>query len=80
MKCVFDGHCEININNRHICSYCRLAKCFRSGMQIEMIRSSQSKSNKTSGKRKEMTDDSVEINPSTLVRSNKLEQVKLFSR
>ncbi len=80
MKCAFDGHCEININNRHICSYCRLAKCFRSGMQIEMIRSSQSKSNKTSGKRKEMTDDSVEIRSSTLVRSNTLEQVKLFPR
>ncbi|CAF1321192.1 unnamed protein product [Rotaria sordida] len=27
-KCLYDGDCEININNRHVCSYCRLVKCF----------------------------------------------------
>ncbi|CAF1044367.1 unnamed protein product [Rotaria sp. Silwood1] len=40
-KCIFNGNCEINTFNRHICSSCRLAKCFASGMQIEMLRSSR---------------------------------------
>ncbi|CAF3946674.1 unnamed protein product [Rotaria sp. Silwood2] len=39
-KCDFVGQCEININNRHVCSSCRLSKCFRSGMKAEMIRTS----------------------------------------
>ena len=26
--------------NRHICSSCRLSKCFKNGMKIELIRSS----------------------------------------
>ncbi|CAF3732330.1 unnamed protein product [Rotaria sp. Silwood1] len=37
-KCNYNGQCEININNRHICSSCRLSKCFKSGMKVEMIR------------------------------------------
>ncbi|CAF1171248.1 unnamed protein product [Adineta steineri] len=41
--CDFDGLCEINVNNRHICSSCRLAKCFTNGMQPDMIRCSLSK-------------------------------------
>ncbi|CAF3625536.1 unnamed protein product [Rotaria sp. Silwood1] len=40
-KCIFNGNCEINTFNRHICSSCRLAKCFASGMQVEMFRSSR---------------------------------------
>ncbi|CAF5019057.1 unnamed protein product, partial [Rotaria sp. Silwood1] len=39
LKCHFDNDCDININNRHTCASCRLAKCFISGMSIEMIRS-----------------------------------------
>lgn len=39
LKCDFGGHCEINVNNRHVCSACRLRKCFTSGMKIEMLRS-----------------------------------------
>ncbi len=31
--------------NRHVCSACRLAKCFANGMQPELIRSSFSKKN-----------------------------------
>ncbi len=73
MKCGFDGHCEINVKNRHVCSYCRLMKCFESGMQTEMIRASQSRSNRTNEKRKQMIH-------STKTRSNKLEQVKIIIR
>ncbi len=39
LKCDSDDHCEININNRRICPSCRLAKCFSSGMNAQMIRS-----------------------------------------
>ncbi|CAF3417450.1 unnamed protein product, partial [Rotaria sp. Silwood2] len=51
-KCLFDGHCEINTLNRHNCSYCRLVKCFKSGMQTEMLRSSRTTKNKTRQKTK----------------------------
>ncbi len=46
MKCFYDDHCEINIHNRHVCSACRLVKCFASGMQVEMLRSSGTRKNK----------------------------------
>ncbi|CAF1327115.1 unnamed protein product [Rotaria magnacalcarata] len=52
-KCHFNGHCEINSLNRHLCSSCRLVKCFESGMQIQMLRSSIIKKNKTKRKIKE---------------------------
>ncbi|CAF3334925.1 unnamed protein product [Rotaria sp. Silwood2] len=45
-KCNSDGHCEININNRHVCSSCRLRKCFTKGMQINMVRLPFSKRNR----------------------------------
>lgn len=51
-KCIFNGNCEINTLNRHICSSCRLAKCFASGMQVEMLRSSRPTKNRTRAKRK----------------------------
>lgn len=57
------SHCEININTRHMCSFCRLAKCFASGMQIEMLRPSGSIKNR-SRKRK------VPISSSVSMRSN----------
>ncbi|CAF1087840.1 unnamed protein product [Rotaria sordida] len=37
LVCDFDGHCEININNRHICSACRLAKCLKCGMSTDKL-------------------------------------------
>ncbi|CAF0820187.1 unnamed protein product [Adineta ricciae] len=39
--CDYDGNCEININNRRICAYCRLAKCFAMGMMSDLIRGPQ---------------------------------------
>jgi len=50
-KCLSGDHCEININNRHICTSCRLAKCFASGMQVEMIRASRTAKNNTNKKK-----------------------------
>lgn len=39
------GHCEINIYSRRTCTFCRLAKCFASGMQIELIRCPRTRKN-----------------------------------
>ncbi len=66
LKCDFDGHCQINLDTRHICSYCRLMKCFASGMEIEKIRASRV----TTTKRK-LTRD--------LIRLNESEQTKVFN-
>jgi hypothetical protein len=41
MKCDFGEQCEINVNNRHVCSACRLNKSFAVGMCAEMIRPSR---------------------------------------
>ncbi|UJR17333.1 hypothetical protein I4U23_004228 [Adineta vaga] len=38
LKCRYDGECEVNILNRHVCSACRLKKCFASGMKIDLLR------------------------------------------
>ncbi|CAF3527316.1 unnamed protein product [Rotaria socialis] len=56
LKCPYNGHCEININNRHVCSYCRLSKCFDCGMQTELIRCSYSKKDKTNQKSASVAD------------------------
>ncbi|CAF1436923.1 unnamed protein product [Rotaria sordida] len=37
LKCLFDGQCEVNINICHVCSACRLEKCFQVGTRVEMI-------------------------------------------
>ncbi|CAF1353817.1 unnamed protein product [Rotaria sp. Silwood1] len=39
--CNFNGQCEININNRHTCSSCRLAKCYKCGMSIDKLQESR---------------------------------------
>ncbi len=78
MKCYSDGHCEINLHNRRVCPYCRLVKCFASGMQSELIRSSRTKSNKTNKKRKEMADPVETTTSRALIRLNESEQVRLF--
>ncbi|CAF1546878.1 unnamed protein product [Rotaria sp. Silwood1] len=51
-KCDFDEQCQININNRHICTSCRLAKCFKCGMKMENFRLSGSKIKNQSNKMK----------------------------
>ncbi|CAF1183509.1 unnamed protein product [Adineta ricciae] len=40
-RCDYENQCEININNRRLCSPCRLAKCFAVGMSKDMIRDCQ---------------------------------------
>ncbi|CAF3530607.1 unnamed protein product [Rotaria sordida] len=43
LKCRFDGNCDITIENRRFCTYCRIKKCFAIGMRKEWIRSEQEK-------------------------------------
>ncbi|CAF1410807.1 unnamed protein product [Rotaria sordida] len=74
LKCDFDGNCQIDINNRHVCSYCRLMKCFLSGMQTGMIRFPYPKRDKKKQKRKIMMDSKQTISKA-LVRLNEIEQL-----
>ncbi|CAF3004243.1 unnamed protein product [Rotaria sp. Silwood2] len=76
-KCDFDDHCEINVNNRHVCSYCRLEKCFAKGMQTENFQLSCPRTNITSQKRKQMEVPTETIS-TALVSLNQSEQVRLF--
>ncbi|CAF3523541.1 unnamed protein product [Rotaria sp. Silwood1] len=39
--CNFNNQCQMNRYNRHMCSACRLAKCFKSGMKTEKFRASR---------------------------------------
>ncbi len=57
--------------NRRICSFCRLDKCFTSGMRIEMFRSSQSKMNKRNRTRKLMK-NSTELISTPLMKLNEV--------
>ncbi|CAF1178858.1 unnamed protein product [Rotaria sordida] len=77
LKCDWDDNCEVNVNNRHVCSYCRLMKCFACGMQINMFRSFHQKKKETSQKRKAM-DDHLETPSTTLLQLTQPEQVILF--
>ncbi|CAF3964605.1 unnamed protein product, partial [Rotaria sp. Silwood1] len=72
-KCDSNGNCEININTRHVCSSCRLRKCFTSGMKIEMIRSSYSQSNQIKRKRNKIG-NLTETTCTAVCRLNELEQ------
>ncbi|CAF3405020.1 unnamed protein product [Rotaria sp. Silwood2] len=72
-KCDFDGHCEINVNNRHVCSYCRLEKCFAKGMQTENFQLSCPRTSTTSHKRKQMEVPTETIS-TALVSLNQSEQ------
>lgn len=42
-ECKSNSQCEINRINRSLCASCRLRKCFRIGMQLELIRPSRPK-------------------------------------
>ncbi|XP_074643728.1 vitamin D3 receptor B-like [Tubulanus polymorphus] len=37
VKCMFKGNCQLDINTRRFCSYCRLMKCLKIGMKKDMI-------------------------------------------
>ena len=71
---MFNGNCEINVSNRHVCSYCRLAKCFQSGMQSELIRSSRSRPNKRYIRGKNLK-NSPEAKSLALIKLNEMKQV-----
>lgn len=77
LNCQFGGHCEVNTNTRHVCSSCRLAKCFASGMQTELLRSSRSALNESEKKRERSTNSQRTI-LKVLKRLNEPEQVRLF--
>ncbi len=67
MICSSGGHCEININTRHICTLCRLNKCFKCGMSTDLFRASKR----------------IKTNTEALVKvqiQNRQEQVKLLKR
>ncbi len=75
MKCRIHDKCNITINNRRICSSCRLAKCFANGMSIELFRSPHTNKNKPRQKRK-LIDDSVPISSIALMIQNKKHQTE----
>jgi len=68
LKCLYNDDCEININTRHSCSSCRLAKCFSCGMQIEMLRASRTRKNKTSQKGKTVSSKPKQKDPTPQVK------------
>ncbi|CAF1205581.1 unnamed protein product [Rotaria sp. Silwood1] len=77
LQCRWNGNCEININTRHVCSSCRLRKCFTNEMQIEMIRGSYSHRNKTKKNTNEI-DIPIQTTSTVIARLNEPEQVRLF--
>ncbi|CAF1037641.1 unnamed protein product [Adineta ricciae] len=44
--CTLVSNCEINMQTRHSCTYCRLSKCFAAGMASDLIRKEDLKSSK----------------------------------
>ncbi|CAF0729180.1 unnamed protein product [Adineta steineri] len=59
--CNFDKCCEINMQTRHTCTACRLAKCFMMGMSSDLIRKEDTKKLKrtSSLKQNSTTDQST---------------------
>jgi len=45
-QCVFNEKCDITINSRRACRYCRLQKCLDIGMQRELLRASHHRQEK----------------------------------
>uniref|UniRef100_A0A7E4VDP7 Nuclear receptor domain-containing protein n=1 Tax=Panagrellus redivivus TaxID=6233 RepID=A0A7E4VDP7_PANRE len=37
-KCRYEGNCDITVNARNACRYCRFQRCIRAGMQPESVR------------------------------------------
>ncbi|CAF0895849.1 unnamed protein product [Adineta steineri] len=46
-QCVFNEKCDITINSRRACRYCRLQKCLAIGMQRELLRASHCRQGKS---------------------------------
>lgn len=47
-RCVFNEKCDITINSRRACRYCRLQKCLDIGMQRELLRASHQRQHRPS--------------------------------
>ncbi len=76
MKCDFDGHCEINMNNRHTCTSCRIDKCFASGMRSDMIRACMPKKKKKIIREKKPINPSSSTTSTDLLRYNRTDQLQ----
>ncbi|CAF1005072.1 unnamed protein product [Rotaria sordida] len=61
LKCYYDNQCNITMDNRHACTSCRLEKCFKMGMRIEMIRSSTFRKNQKRRKIKFIIDSNQSL-------------------
>ena len=68
-QCDLNGQCEINLDNRHICTFCRLKKCFASGMQIELIRCSRHQNTRKSRSNKSLTTNDSNLSYSVRIDS-----------
>ncbi|CAF4964745.1 unnamed protein product [Rotaria sp. Silwood1] len=76
--CDFGGQCEININTRHVCSSCRLAKCFKCGMTIDKLQTSrQTKPKGSISVKKQIQDQLVMVRLSDDISTSK---TTLFSK
>jgi hypothetical protein len=51
LRCHFSNQCDIDVNNRHTCSACRLEKCFIHGMRTELIRCGHGRKKGRNGKK-----------------------------
>ncbi|CAF1394814.1 unnamed protein product [Rotaria sordida] len=71
LKCHFNNDCDININTRHTCASCRLEKCLKIGMCIEMIRSSRCEENHKNEKRKLIVDSNQSTSTTSLIINKK---------
>lgn len=67
----------MNINTRRLCSSCRLAKCFASGMQIKLIRCSHTKRKTKKQTAKKVIESIIPMNNNS-VRRDQVQRVRLF--
>ncbi|CAF1276809.1 unnamed protein product [Adineta ricciae] len=67
LRCDYDGNCEININNRRICTYCRLTKCFAVGMTSDLIRGPQTAKHRKAESRSSTVTALARINEASLI-------------
>ncbi|CEF59987.1 Protein ultraspiracle [Strongyloides ratti] len=58
-KCRYNKNCDIRINRRSACRYCRFQRCLVVGMQVESVRSVYNKNYTTKNQRKEIDKKNV---------------------